>query len=246
MPSLLACRLPVAPLRGPGRPAPSVPRRRRPAPSPHPRPSPPAAAPASPPSDSSASSSSVFPPYTLLPRSPAYDLRLYTPHWILSTPYTRRDEGFERLGAYGAGANGAGARAPAAAQPVVMWFPSRSAADASASASVDKRMTLHIVGAGVNGGVAPPPPPTTPGVSLGVGGGEVLAVSRFEGYATPDATLAALDALLAALSADGVKLGPEAEQGAFRLAQYGPLFTLETRVNEVQVPVQLNVRGVRG
>ena len=200
---------------------------------------PPLPPPAASPPSTSGDPSSVFPPYALITRTPAYDLRLYSPHWILSTPYTRRDEGFERLGAYGAGANAAGTRAQAAAQPVVMWFPSRAAASPSGSGAVEKRMTLHIVGAELGG--APPPAPTTPGVSLDVGGGEVLAVARFEGYATPDATLDALDALLASLAGDGVQLSAQAAGagGAFRLAQYGPLFTMETRVNEVQVAVAL-------
>jgi hypothetical protein len=188
------------------------------------------------PSSSSSSSSSVFPPYTLVARTPAYDLRLYSPHWVISTPYTRRDEGFERLGSYGAGANADGWRAPVAAQPVVMRFSSRPGT--SASAQTEKRMTLHILGADASPGSRPPPAPTTPGVSLDVDGGPpLLAVARFEGYATPEATTAALDALLAALASDGLALAPEAAGGAFRLAQYGPLFTLEQRVNEVQVGV---------
>jgi hypothetical protein len=185
----------------------------------------------------SAADASVFPPYTLVARTPAYDLRLYTPHWVISTPYTRRDEGFERLGSYGAGANAAAAVAPAAAQPVVMWFSGRPGSAAPGADAVDKRMTLHILGAGAPG-AGPPPAPTTPGVTLDVDGGPpLLAVARFEGYATPDATLAALDALVAALKADGIALAPDAAAGAFRLAQYGALFTLETRVNEVQVGV---------
>jgi len=190
------------------------------------------------------STPAVFPPFTLIARMPAYDLRLYAPHWVISTPYTRRDEGFERLGSYGAGANAAQATSPAAAQPVVMWFSALTDASpspsspASASAPADKRMTLHVVGAGAPG-AGPPPAPTTPGVSLDVAGGEALAVARFEGYATPGATAGALAALLAALAADGVRLSPAAAGGAFRLAQYGPLFTMETRVNEVQVGVAL-------
>jgi hypothetical protein len=63
------------------------------------------------------------------------------------------------------------------------------------------------------------------------------STSRFEGYATPDTTVTALDALIAALAVDGLHLTPDAPAGAFRLAQYGTLFTLETRVNEVQVGV---------
>ena len=189
------------------------------------------------PASPSASAAAVFPPFTLISRTPAYDLRLYSPHWVISTPYTRRDEGFERLGAYGAGANADAVTAPAPAQPVVMWFS--SLADATASpATAGKRMTLHVVGAGAPG-AGPPPAPTTPGVTLDVAGGEVLAVARFEGYATPDATAGALGGLLAALEADGVGLAPAAAAGAFRLAQYGPLFTMETRVNEVQVGVAL-------
>ena len=38
---------------------------------------------------------------------------------------------------------------------------------------------------------------------------------------------------------DGLQLGDEESEGAFRLAQYGPLNSLSTRVNEVMLRVLL-------
>jgi hypothetical protein len=40
-------------------------------------------------------------------------------------------------------------------------------------------------------------------------------------------------------AADGLKLADAETAGLFRLAQYGPLFSLATRVNEIWVAVAL-------
>ena len=100
-------------------------------------------------------------------------------------------------------------------------------------------MSGHRPGIDAGAGAPPPPAPTDPSVRLDAGGGDLVAVSRFEGYATPDAAAAARDALAAAVAAPGSGLAVAEEgAGAFRLAQYGPLFTMETRVNEVMLTVR--------
>ncbi len=39
--------------------------------------------------------------------------------------------------------------------------------------------------------------------------------------------------LAAALEADGLKLAPSEQDGGFRLSQFGPLYTLKLRNNEL-------------
>jgi hypothetical protein len=41
------------------------------------------------------------------------------------------------------------------------------------------------------------------------------------------------------VDAEGLKLADDESEGAFRLAQYGPLHSLSTRVNEVLLRVQI-------
>lgn len=69
-------------------------------------------------------------------------------------------------------------------------------------------------------------------------GGELVAVLKFEGYITPDAAEAARKKLLAALAADGVSLAEAEAGGLFRVAQYGPVFSLSTRVNEMMLKIK--------
>jgi hypothetical protein len=70
----------------------------------------------------SAAAPPSFPPYTLIARTPDYDLRLYAAHVVAVTPYARRDDGFARLGEYLAGANASATRF-GDCQPVVMRYP---------------------------------------------------------------------------------------------------------------------------
>jgi len=44
----------------------------------------------------------------------------------------------------------------------------------------------------------------------------------------------------AALEADGLKLAPSEQNGGFRLSQYGPLYTLKPRRNELLLRVSLS------
>ena len=167
-----------------------------------------------------------FPPYTPVPGGPGYELRLYAPHFVISTLYDRRDDGFARLGAYAAGANADKTRF-LESQPVFMtpW-------------ASPKRMFLHCgITAGGEDVGGEPPAPAEAGVAVDVEGGRLLAVAKFEGFATPGAAATARDELLAALEASGLATDAGESFGGVLLAQYGPLFTLETRMNEVLVPV---------
>ena len=143
--------------------------------------------------------------------------------------HTRRlTQSTPRTPDYLAGANAARSRF-ADAQPVVMAHPGPGGGD--------KRMSIHLPPLR-DGAPCPSPPPTPvdPGVKLTAAGGEVVAVAKLRGYATPDAVKSACASLEAALAADGVAVVPGS---GFRVAQYGPLFTLEERTNEVMLSVRV-------
>ena len=84
-----------------------------------------------------------------------------------------------------------------------------------------------------------PPAPLNPDVSLAVAGGEVVAARRFEGSATQEACERCRAQLVAALQRDGLALAEAEAAGYFRLAQYGPLHSLQTRHNEIWLSVKL-------
>lgn len=214
-------------------------------------------------SPSPSPSSPSFPPYEVVSKTPDYDLRIYAAHFAVECDYERRDEGYEKVGSYASGANADGARF-VPSQPVVMHFPpGTAAASASPPPSSDpgytrsegeeglgtgepKVMSVHIGprlqrgSASASAASAPPPLPTRDGVRLAARGGDVVAAARVRAqYATPEAALSAVAALRSALERDGLKVCERDRAGAFRLAQYGALFQLEERVNEVQLRVEL-------
>jgi len=163
------------------------------------------------------------PGFQTLVETPRYSIRLYDTHYVVRTAYQRRDEGFDALGSYLDGDNEAGARIPAP-QPVIMTYPPGGA----------KSMQLFVP----TPKEGQPPLPLQAGVSLAVAGGEALATTEFTGYATKEAADKAKRELIAALEADGFPVSG-AEGGVFMIAQYGPLFSLSTRVNELLIPIKL-------
>jgi hypothetical protein len=186
-----------------------------------------------------------FPPYTLLKRADGYDLRLYGDLYAcVEMPYERRDEPYLLLGAYIDGDNAAGTRF-SYTQPVIMQHDAgglktmrmyvgsprtyRGPADACESG---------IPGPAGAATVASKPAPKNPAVRLAPAGGELVAVIRFEGYITADAAAGARKRLVALLARDGVGLAEEEAAGRFRVAQYGPIHTMATRVNELLLRVK--------
>ena len=117
--------------------------------------------------------------------------------------------------------------------------PPRPPSPSSSQSSSPKTMAVHL--GPLRSGApcpSPPPPTTSPDVSLAVAGGELVAVARLAvQYATPAAVAAAVSTLKGELAADGLALAGEAAGGGFRVAQYGPLFTMEARTNEVMLTV---------
>ncbi|KAL4858942.1 hypothetical protein ACK3TF_001312 [Chlorella vulgaris] len=145
-----------------------------------------------------------------------------------SVEYFRRDEGFLVLGSYMSGNNAASARCRET-QPMVMSY----------SPDGSKKMAVAIVLRGNEGDSALPPAPGNSDVQLGIAGGEVVAARQFEGNATQEACERCRKQLLAALQRDGLPLAEAEAGGYFRLAQYGPLHSLSTRVNEIWLAVKL-------
>ena len=160
---------------------------------------------------------------------------LVTTHRLSAAVLRRRDEGYLLLGGYLSGQNADGMRCRET-QPIVMCYP-------SAGGGGGKRMQVAIVPRGSDGsspGAAQlPPAPSDPAVSLAVAGGEVVAARQFEGSATQEACERCLQQLVAALCRDGLRLAEAEGAGYFRLAQYGPLNSLSTRINEIWLAVKL-------
>lgn len=189
------------------------------------------AAPAEAPQQQPQQQAVAFPPYEILQRAGSMELRLYQPYPVAECGYERRDDGFLLLGGYMSGANAAGARWRET-QPIVMLhgFPQGG-----------KRMRVLLAPreGDAPASLAALPAPTSADVALGVAGGELVAAWRFEGNATREACKHARRQLLAAVEAAGLALAPAEATGAFRVAQYGPLHSLSTRINEVWLAVQL-------
>lgn len=191
-----------------------------------------AAAPAPPPLQ-------LSPTYTVLRRAAGYELRVYDPFVAARTAYTSRADGLQRLAEYLDGrANAGGVKLPATSPVFTVYSSSPGAAEGDDDA-LTKHMELLV---SLPPGQAQPPSPSAgSGVELVVGGGgQVLAVVELRGNVTPEVASAARARLVGALARDGLDLLSEevATQG-FRLATYGPLFSLAPRLNELMVRVRL-------
>jgi hypothetical protein len=166
-----------------------------------------------------------FVPYTPISKTDNYDLRLLQPHTVVATRYQRRDEGFLALGGYLSGANERQTRC-VETQPVVMTFRPDGT----------KMMQIYVVPRENEGSDEPLPAPTERGVELDAAGGELIAAMRFEGNATKEACERTTESLLKCLAKDGLNV---VEAGTFRLAQYGPLHSLSTRINEIWITLKV-------
>ncbi len=170
------------------------------------------------------------PRYSVVRATPAYELRVYDAYTAARTPYNTRPEGLQRLAEYLEGCNAAGTRLPAT-QPLVTRY------DPTPGGGLDKCMELSVSYAAA--GLASAPAPTSEGVALRAAGGEAVAARVLLGNVTPDTAAQARAQLLAALQADGLALAPEDAAGGFRLAAYGPMYSLKPRRNELLLRVRL-------
>jgi hypothetical protein len=178
-----------------------------------------------------ASSQPIFVPFVPIRKTPDYDLRLYEAYPAATCFYQRRDEGFLKLGSYMSGANASQVHC-LETQPIVMKY------------GLDGIKTMSVMvapRAERKQGDAPlaAPLPTKPGVDLDVAGGELVASMRFDGNATQEACERTRSALIDCLQRDGLSLSDDEAAGVFRLAQYGPLHSLSTRVNEIWLSIKM-------
>ncbi|KXZ50839.1 hypothetical protein GPECTOR_15g525 [Gonium pectorale] len=150
--------------------------------------------------------------------------------------YQRREEGYASLGGYIDGGNASGARF-AYSQPVVMCYTPEG-----------RKIMQMFVGArrdtaaGDNAAalsIASLPAPNEPSVRLNVSGGELVAVMQFEGYITPANAESVRQRLLACLRQDGIQVAEAEAAGCFRCAQYGAVYQLGERLNELMLQVKV-------
>jgi len=174
-------------------------------------------------------SSASSPPFSTVQSTPRYELRVYGAFTAACAPYQTRPEGLQRLTEYLEGANAAQARLPATQPVITRYVPSGTALHKS------MELLVSLTGTGLDSA----PAPVGEHVSLRAAGGEAVAVVQLFGNVTPDAAAGARAQLLAALSADGMALEEEDAAGGFRLAAYGPMYSLKPRRNELMLRVRL-------
>ncbi|KAL6760711.1 regulatory factor, effector binding domain-containing protein [Haematococcus lacustris] len=177
-----------------------------------------------------------FPPFNTVSRAKDYDLRLYGVYPVVEMAYDQRQEGYAALGSFIDGDNQEGVRF-AFTQPVVMKYLSSTGQGKVMQMFIGSRKGAQPEGASPLS-LAALPAPKDPAVKLSIAGGELLAVYRFEGYITPASAESARRQLLAALQRDGVQLSEEAAAGAFRVGQYGAVYQLGGRINELYLKVE--------
>ena len=148
-------------------------------------------------------------------------MRLYETYLFVETSYDTRADGIAALATYFDGGNSVGVKIPST-QPITMQYE-------PTNKGLQKTMRLFVPK--VEG--APPAMPTGYGLGVNVSAGELVAVMRFAGNITPEVADAKCAQLKRALSNDGISLASPDSEGVFRMAQYGQLYQLAERKNEL-------------
>lgn len=148
------------------------------------------------------------------------ELRLYSPYHVIQTSYERRGEGIASLMSYIEGGNEANQWFPPT-QPLLMRYKEIP------GGGFEKTMEIYLAD------TSNPPPPTTGGVQIDVVGGELLAALEFPGETTPAKVTMYYRFLRSQLEEDGLKV----DGNWFRLATYGPIFSLSEKRNELLIKV---------
>lgn len=159
-------------------------------------------------------------PFQVVAEREGYEVRLYDTHLFIRTPYEGRTQGLSTLATYLDGGNTLGVTVPAS-QPVLMEY---TPTDTGLSKTMRLLVPKPAQGA--------PPLPTNAGVELNVASCEVMAVITFSGNVTPQVADAARARLTGLLARDGVE-SVDTATGVFRVAQYGQLYSLMQRKNEL-------------
>eukprot|EP00963_Diacronema_lutheri_P008618 scaffold764_cov363-Pavlova_lutheri.AAC.6 len=166
------------------------------------------------------------PTCTVIRAEEGYELRLYDPFVCVCTEYRTRGEGIDALAEYLDGKNDQGARYPST-QPLLMAH------------HVDRKVMKLFVASSKAVDVSTLPRSNRPGVRLDLEGGHLVAASAFLGHATKERVEQEHHQLTHKLQADGLALACHDAQEKYHVAQYGPLFSLQPRKNELWVRVQL-------
>uniref|UniRef100_A0A7S0QUH0 SOUL heme-binding protein n=1 Tax=Pyramimonas obovata TaxID=1411642 RepID=A0A7S0QUH0_9CHLO len=165
----------------------------------------------------------LSPPFTVVAKKDLYEVRLYETYLFIETAYDTRAEGIAALATYFDGGNSVGVKIPST-QPVTMQYE-----PTDEGKTLKKTMRLFVPK--VEG--APPAMPTGYGLGVNVSGGELVAVMRFAGNITPEVADVKCAQLKKALGSDGIRLASPDSEGVFRMAQYGQLYQLAERKNEL-------------
>ena len=165
----------------------------------------------------------------MLRSTPLYELRVYSAYVAARTCYDTRPEGLGRLTEYLEGANERQERLPAPQPLVTRYDPLIEGGELL--------KTMLLAAQPKDGSQAPRP--SVEGVELCVAGGEALACRELLGNVTPAVAERARAQLLEVLTLDGLSLDEEDSSGGFRLATYGPLYSLAERRNELWLRVRL-------
>lgn len=181
--------------------------------------------------DEEEDSTILTPPFTSVKRTPAYELRVYGAYTAATTEYNTRPEGLGRVSEYFDGGN-AEKVLLAPTQPLVTRYQ-------PLGKGLLKYMELMVGPRRDGAAQAVPPASAVDGVSVVAAGAEAVAVVGITGNVTPETAAAVRQRLVDALAADGIAVHPDDAEGGFRLAQYGPMYSLKPRKNELLVKVKL-------
>jgi pre-mRNA-processing factor 19 len=151
-----------------------------------------------------------------------YELRVYGAYYVAATTYENRERGLTTLLEYLEGGNAEGAMYPPTQPLTTRYFEG------------GKTMELALLGRRARESIAAPYEDSE--VKVVAGGGELLAAMTFEGNATPDVAEFYRSKLVSALEANGLKC---ADDKAFRINTFGPLYSLKTRRNELLMQVAM-------
>merc|ERR1711920_935415 len=159
-------------------------------------------------------------PFDILASKDNYEIRSYPLYPVVSVKYDKRDEGMSSLIAYLEGGNEGAVEYPAT-QPLVNTYY-------RTNDGFVKSMELYL-----GPKAETPSPPTVPWKQVGTSGG-VFAVRSFDGPSMQKNVEPNLKKLMADLEADGISV-PDANE--FRLAMYGPIYSLMPTKKEVWLKV---------
>ncbi|GIL60879.1 hypothetical protein Vafri_15714 [Volvox africanus] len=182
-----------------------------------------------------------FPPYNVVSKNSEYSLRLYNVFPVVEMDYQRREEGYAILGSYIDGRNSENI-CYAYTQPVVMcYYPDGRKVMQMFICPQQTVASKRELQQGASAAPAPTllPGPLDPAVRVNVSGGELVAILQFEGYITPANAEAARQRLLTYLQRDGIRLSEADTAGRFRCAQYGAVYQLGGRLNEIMLQVDV-------